>query len=456
MPLISILTFRGIPLSLQTNQNIFTVSRLNAEVRLLLESEMGIVWLVGEVSNFSAPVSGHWYLSLKDSRAQVKCAMFRGNNRRVTFKPENGNQVLVKARLSLYEPRGDYQLIIESMQPEGDGKLQQEFDKLKMQLAAEGLFAQSLKKTLPENPKCVGIITSKTGAALYDILDVLKRRDPNLPVIIYPTTVQGDAATFEIAQAIGRANSRNECDVLIVGRGGGSLEDLWCFNHEVVARTIAASNIPIISAVGHEVDVTIADFVADVRAPTPSAAAELVSRDQSHKEQTLLAKVNRLQSAIKASLSQQLYLLQQTNHRLEKQHPNYRLEQQSQKLDDLESRLLRAIEKHTRSGQSKIQGLSHQLHLNSPDRKLNQQKHSLIQAEQKLIDAINRTMMISKHSLALHAEKLDAVSPLATLKRGYSISKDQSGKVISHASKLTKGDQMITQFVDGEISSTVN
>ncbi|MDB1124731.1 exodeoxyribonuclease VII large subunit [Vibrio algarum] len=443
-------------MSLQTNQNIFTVSRLNAEVRLLLESEMGIVWLVGEVSNFSAPVSGHWYLSLKDSRAQVKCAMFRGNNRRVTFKPENGNQVLVKARLSLYEPRGDYQLIIESMQPEGDGKLQQEFDKLKMQLAAEGLFAQSLKKTLPENPKCVGIITSKTGAALYDILDVLKRRDPNLPVIVYPTTVQGDAATFEIAQAIGRANSRNECDVLIVGRGGGSLEDLWCFNHEVVARTIAASNIPIISAVGHEVDVTIADFVADVRAPTPSAAAELVSRDQSHKEQALLSRVNRLQSAIKASLSQQLYLLQQTNHRLEKQHPNYRLEQQSQRLDDLESRLLRAIEKQTRSGQSKIQGLSHQLHLNSPDRKLNQQKHSLIQAEQKLIDAINRNMMISKHNLALHAEKLDAVSPLATLKRGYSISKDQSGKVISHASKLTKGDQMITQFVDGEISSTVN
>ncbi|GAL23798.1 exodeoxyribonuclease VII large subunit [Vibrio variabilis] len=205
----------------------------------MLENEMGIVWLVGEISNFSAPVSGHWYLTLKDSRAQVKCAMFRGNNRRVTFKPANGNQVLVKARLSLYEPRGDYQLIIESMQPEGDGRLQQEFEKLKMSLAAEGLFSQSLKKPLPSHPKRVGIITSKTGAALFDILDVLKRRDPSLPVVIYPTTVQGDAAAIEIAQAIGRANSRNECDVLIVGRGGGSLEDLWCFNHEIVARTIA-------------------------------------------------------------------------------------------------------------------------------------------------------------------------------------------------------------------------
>ncbi len=237
-------------MSALANQNIFTVSRLNAEVRLLLENEMGIVWLVGEISNFSAPVSGHWYFTLKDSRAQVKCAMFRGNNRRVSFKPASGNQVLVRARLSLYEPRGDYQLIVESMQPEGDGRLQQQYEALKMKLAAEGLFAQTAKKPLPEHPKRVGIVTSKTGAALFDILDVLKRRDPSLPVVVYPTMVQGEEAAIQIAQAIGCANSRNECDVLIVGRGGGSLEDLWCFNNEVLARTIAASQIPIISAVG--------------------------------------------------------------------------------------------------------------------------------------------------------------------------------------------------------------
>ncbi|WP_114974937.1 exodeoxyribonuclease VII large subunit, partial [Vibrio cholerae] len=211
------------------NRNIYTVSRLNSEVRLLLENEMGIVWLVGEISNFSAPVSGHWYLTLKDSQAQVKCAMFKGNNRLVNFKPQNGQQVLVKARLSLYEPRGDYQIILESMQPEGDGRLQQQFEQLKMQLAAEGLFAQTRKKPLPDNPRCVGIITSRTGAALHDILHVLKRRDPNLPVVIYPTLVQGEEAAIQIAQAIGRANTRAECDVLIVGRGGGSLEDLWCF-----------------------------------------------------------------------------------------------------------------------------------------------------------------------------------------------------------------------------------
>ncbi|WP_413285074.1 exodeoxyribonuclease VII large subunit [Vibrio sp. MA40-2] len=441
---------------LQTNQNIFTVSRLNAEVRLLLENEMGIVWLVGEISNFSAPVSGHWYLTLKDSRAQVKCAMFRGNNRRVIFKPCNGNQVLVKARLSLYEPRGDYQLIIESMQPEGDGRLQQEFEKLKMQLAAEGLFAQSLKKPLPENPKTVGIITSKTGAALYDILDVLKRRDPNLPVVVYPTTVQGESSAFEIAQAIGRANSREECDVLIVGRGGGSLEDLWCFNHEVLARTIAASHIPIISAVGHEVDVTIADFVADVRAPTPSAAAELVSRDQSHKQQAILSRTNRLIHTMETALSKRQYRLQQLTHGLEKQHPNYHLQLQSQRLDDLESRLIKITQQQVSAKRYKVDNLNYRLQLNSPDIQLSKQRHSLAQAEQKLIDAINKKMMISKHSLALYAEKLDTVSPLATLKRGYSISKDASGKIINHTSAIKKGDQMITQVVDGTITSTVN
>lgn len=416
---------------------------------------MGVVWLVGEISNFSEPVSGHWYFSLKDPRAQVKCAMFRGNNRRVTFKPENGNQVLVKARLSLYEPRGDYQLIIESMQPEGDGRLQQEFEKLKMQLAAEGLFAQSLKKSLPEHPTRVGIVTSKTGAALFDILDVLKRRDPALPVVIYPTMVQGDSAAFEIAQAIGRANSRNECDVLIVGRGGGSLEDLWCFNHEIVARTIAASHIPVISAVGHEVDVTIADFVADVRAPTPSAAAELVCRDTQHKAQAFTTRQLRLANAVKLWLSSNRHHLQASQHRLEKHHPTYRLEKQAQKLDELTFSLSNAMDRLIRSKQQRLHSQQHKLFLSSPAHKLNQQKQELAQAEHRLKQAINRALLLSKHKLAINAEKLDAVSPLATLKRGYSITKDSSGSVISRKTQVKKGDQLITQLVDGEVVSTV-
>ncbi|AOV90820.1 exodeoxyribonuclease VII large subunit [Vibrio parahaemolyticus] len=440
----------------KTNQNIFTVSRLNAEVRLLLENEMGIVWLVGEISNFSAPVSGHWYLTLKDSRAQVKCAMFRGNNRRVTFKPANGNQVLVKARLSLYEPRGDYQLIIESMQPEGDGRLQQEFEELKMKLAAEGLFAQTNKLPLPEHPKRVGIITSKTGAALYDILDVLKRRDPSLPVVIYPTMVQGDDAAIQIAQAIGRANSRNECDVLIVGRGGGSLEDLWCFNNEILARTIAASQIPIISAVGHEVDMTIADFVADVRAPTPSAAAELVSRDNSHKDQSLVAKQHKLASAMRYYLAQQKQQSAQLLHRLERQHPSYQLQRQSQQLDELDMRLRRAMQRFIDTRQQAVERKHHRLQLNSPIKHLAQQKSRLERVEHKLLDAMDRKLLTMRHQLAIAAEKLDTVSPLATLKRGYSITQTEQGKVVTSADDVKTGDLLVTRLANGEIHSTVS
>ncbi|TOG46698.1 exodeoxyribonuclease VII large subunit [Vibrio parahaemolyticus] len=440
----------------KTNQNIFTVSRLNAEVRLLLENEMGIVWLVGEISNFSAPVSGHWYLTLKDSRAQVKCAMFRGNNRRVTFKPANGNQVLVKARLSLYEPRGDYQLIIESMQPEGDGRLQQEFEELKMKLAAEGLFAQTNKLPLPEHPKRVGIITSKTGAALYDILDVLKRRDPSLPVVIYPTMVQGDDAAIQIAQAIGRANSRNECDVLIVGRGGGSLEDLWCFNNEILARTIAASQIPIISAVGHEVDMTIADFVADVRAPTPSAAAELVSRDNSHKDQSLVAKQHKLASAMRYYLAQQKQQSAQLLHRLERQHPSYQLQRQSQQLDELDMRLRRAMQRFIDTRQQAVERKHHRLQLNSPIKHLAQQKSRLERVEHKLMDAMDRKLLTMRHQLAIATEKLDTVSPLATLKRGYSITQTDQGKVVTSADDVKTGDLLVTRLANGEIHSTVS
>ncbi|OLQ92625.1 exodeoxyribonuclease VII large subunit [Vibrio panuliri] len=439
-----------------TNQNIFTVSRLNAEVRLLLENEMGIVWLIGEISNFSAPVSGHWYFTLKDARAQVKCAMFRGNNRHVSFKPTNGNQVLVKARLSLYEPRGDYQLIIESMQPEGDGRLQQQFEELKMKLAAEGLFAQTNKQILPEHPKCVGIVTSKTGAALFDILDVLKRRDPSLPVIIYPTMVQGEEAAIQIAQAIGCANSRNECDVLIVGRGGGSLEDLWCFNNEILARTIAASQIPIISAVGHEVDVTIADFVADMRAPTPSAAAELVSRDNSHKAQGLATREQKLFAALRYYFAEQKQSLRQLEHRLDRQHPKQQLQRQSQQLDELDGRLQRAMQRFITQHQQKIERQLHRIQLHSPAKRLSAQQAALARMEQKLLDAMDRKLLTSRHQLALAAEKLDTVSPLATLKRGYSITQTDQGNVVHSAQDVKTGDTLITRLADGELRSTVN
>ncbi|MBY6199558.1 exodeoxyribonuclease VII large subunit [Vibrio hangzhouensis] len=464
LPLISILTPLRLAVSLSprstshsssSNQNIYTVSRLNSEVRLLLENEMGIVWLVGEISNFSAPVSGHWYLTLKDSRAQVKCAMFRGNNRRVTFKPVNGNQVLVKARLSLYEPRGDYQLIIESMQPEGDGRLQQEFEKLKMSLAAEGLFSQSLKKPLPQHPKRVGIITSKTGAALFDILDVLKRRDPTLPVVIYPTTVQGEAAAIEIAQAIGRANSRNECDVLIVGRGGGSLEDLWCFNHEIVARTMAASQIPIISAVGHEIDVTIADYVADVRAPTPSAAAELVSNDSAHKRESLQSRDQRLRNAFRYYLTKQKQSLITLVQTLNSHHPKHQLQRQSQLLDECEYRLTTAMKQRLAQEALRLNNKQNRLALLSPEKRLSEQGYRLQQAENRLKQAMQRQLNSAEHQFALQISKLDTVSPLATLKRGYSITQDAQGKVVTQADSVKPGTTLTTQVELGVIVSTV-
>lgn len=439
-----------------TNTNIYTVSRLNAEVRLLLENEMGIVWLVGEISNLTMATSGHWYFTLKDRQAQVKCAMFKGNNRRVTFRPANGNQVLVRARLSLYEPRGDYQIIVESMQPEGDGLLQQQFEKLKMQLAAEGLFAASLKKPLPEQPRRVGVVTSSTGAALHDILHVLKRRDPSLPVVIYPTQVQGKDAAIQIAQAIGRANSRNECDVLIVGRGGGSLEDLWCFNEEIVARTIAASTIPIVSAVGHEIDVTIADFVADVRAPTPSAAAELVSRDTSVRVQQLSQRTDRLAHAFSRHLSRSQEQLTRLQHRLALQHPKARIQHQAQQLDELKRRLHQSMRYRLQTDAQRLDRALEKLERYSPVNQIPGQKALLGYMEQRLIDAMRRQLRQHQHALTLKMETLDAVSPLATLARGYSITRNERGEVIRSVSMLKSGDQIISSFGDGEIQSTVN
>ncbi|KAE8175765.1 exodeoxyribonuclease VII large subunit [Photobacterium carnosum] len=439
----------------QSNDRIYTVSSLNAQVRLILENEMGIVWLVGELSNFSMPVSGHWYFTLKDSRAQVKCAMFKGTNRHVSFKPGNGNQVLVKARLSIYEPRGDYQLIIESMQPEGDGRLQQQFEQLKMTLAAEGLFAQALKKPLPQQPQRVGIITSKTGAALHDILQVLKRRDPSLAVVIYPTMVQGDGAAISIAQAIGRANSRQECDILIVGRGGGSLEDLWAFNEEIVARTIAASQIPIVSAVGHEVDVTIADFVADMRAPTPSAAAELISRDSSAQTDKIAQKQQQLRHAIQFYFADKKQHVNQLKHRLDRQHPQLRLNQQ-QHLDDITRRLQQIMLKKIQKQQQRITQNQYKLSLHSPQQRLQHNTTTLINTKRRLLDAMDRNLLNAQHKLSLSAEKLDTVSPLATLSRGYSITRNDKGDLIRRCDQVKAGDQLITTVTDGKIHTTVN
>ena len=276
------------------SRNILTVTKLNRLARTILESEIGLVWLSAEVSNFVAASSGHWYFTLKDNKAQVRAAMFKNANRSVRVRPKEGDRILVRASVGLYEPRGDYQLIVEHLESDGEGQLKLAYEALKQTLMAEGLFDAQNKKPLPHTIQKVGIITSASGAAIHDALTVFKRRSPATQIVIYPAMVQGELAAGQLINALNKANMRNEVDVVLLTRGGGSLEDLWCFNDEQLARCIAASAIPVVSAVGHEVDMTIADFVADLRAPTPSAGAELLSRDQSALRQQLAQQVSQL------------------------------------------------------------------------------------------------------------------------------------------------------------------
>ncbi|PLV63221.1 exodeoxyribonuclease VII large subunit [Erwinia sp. B116] len=442
-------------MSLPPTANIFTVSRLNTTVRKLLEMEMGQVWLSAEISNFSQPSSGHWYFTLKDDGAQVRCAMFRNSNRRVTFRPQNGQQVLVRATITLYEPRGDYQLIAESMQPAGDGLLQQQFEQLKQRLTAEGLFEQAHKQPLPTPARRVGVITSPTGAALHDVLHVLQRRDPSLPVVIYPTQVQGAEAPSGIVRAIELANARNECDVLIVGRGGGSLEDLWSFNDERVARAIFASRIPIVSAVGHETDVTIADFVADLRAPTPSAAAELVSRNQLELVRQLQSQQQRLEMAMDYYLAQQQRSFSRLQHRLQQQHPQLRLARQQTALIKLQRRLDDAVQLRLRQASRQQERAQQRLSAIRPELRLERARQHLQQWQHRLQQALTQQLNASKQRFGNLTAQLDGVSPLATLARGFSVTTAADGEVIKKTTQLKTGDTLKTRLDDGWVESEV-
>lgn len=436
------------------SQTVYTVSRLNREIRTVLEQGFASLVLTGEISNFIAPASGHWYFSLKDDKAQIKAAMWRGNNRSQSYRPENGAQVTVKARVSLYEPRGDYQLIVEHMEPAGEGQLKQEFDALKMRLAAEGLFSSAYKKPLPQNINRIGVITSATGAAIKDILTVLKRRAPQLEVIIYPAMVQGKEAHIHLINQIELANARNEVDILILGRGGGSLEDLWCFNHEQLARAIHNSDLPIISAVGHEIDTTISDYVADMRAPTPSAAAELVSPNTQELHSKVTQLINRLNNAFKHSIADKRALATQLQHRLNLCHPRNQLNQKAQRLDELSIALQQAMQSRLYQQERTLNNLTPRLMRQSPDKKLAQASHQLSQLQARLNQAIQQQLQQANNSLALQASKLDSVSPLNVLARGYSITKTQQGKVVKSVDQIKAGDVLVTELVDGSVEST--
>ncbi|WP_455425384.1 exodeoxyribonuclease VII large subunit [Dryocola sp. LX212] len=435
--------------------SIFTVSRLNQAVRLLLEQEMGQVWISGEISNFSQPSSGHWYFTLKDDTAQVRCAMFRNSNRRVTFRPQHGQQVLVRANITLYEPRGDYQIIVESMQLAGEGLLQQQYEQLKHRLTTEGLFEQQYKKSLPSPARQVGVITSKSGAALHDILHVLKRRDPSLPIVIYPTSVQGADAPAQIVRAIELANQRAECDVLIVGRGGGSLEDLWSFNDERVARAIFASQIPVVSAVGHETDVTIADFVADLRAPTPSAAAEIVSRNQLELLRQIKSQQTRMEMALDYYLAQRTQRFTRLQHRLQQQHPQLRLARQQTALERLQQRLSVAMESKLRRSGQQQQRLAQRLNQQQPQARIHRAQTRIQQLEYRLSQVLTARLNSTRQRFGTALAQLEAVSPLATLARGYSVTTATDGKVLKKAKQVKSGDTLTTRLEDGWVESQV-
>ncbi|CDL87688.1 exodeoxyribonuclease VII large subunit [Xenorhabdus cabanillasii] len=442
-------------MSLPTNTGIFSVSRLNQTVRQLLELEMGRVWLSAEISNFSQPSSGHWYFTLKDERAQIRAAMFRSYNLRAAFRPQNGQQVLVRAQITLYEPRGDYQLIVESIQPAGDGLLQQQFEVLKQKLAAEGLFEQIYKKPLPSPAKCLGVITSTSGAALHDILNILKRRDPSLPIIIYPTAVQGAEAPLQIIRAIELANTRQECDILIVGRGGGSLEDLWCFNDEQVARAIFQSQIPIVSAVGHETDVTIADFVADLRAPTPSAAAELVSRNQIELLRQVQSLQQRLEMAMDYFFAKKQRIFNGLQHRLQQQRPDLRLARQQNRLSELRQKLVDGLLRCLKQNSISYEKLNQRLLQHNPEQEIRYYSQHIQQYDFRLKQAIERQLSRYKERFVVSCSRMEAVSPLATLSRGYSISEMPDGKLLKQVKQVKVGDSLKTRLLDGWVESQV-
>jgi len=435
------------------SRDIYTVSRLNREVRTVLETGFPLLWIEAELSNFARPSSGHWYFSLKDEAAQVKCAMFRNRNQLVKVLPANGKQVLVRARIGLYEPRGDYQIIVEHMEEAGDGALRRQFDLLKDKLASEGLFDSSHKKNIPENISRVAIITSATGAAIHDILSTLKRRYPMSSTIIYPVPVQGKGAASNIAKAIKKANIRNEVDIILLARGGGSLEDLWEFNEEVVAREIYKSSIPIVTGIGHEVDFTIADFVADQRAATPTAAAELISPDRVQQIQ----KINTLQSRLTYLIRHNLQQKQQTMDGLSKRlrHPKERLQKIQNRINEFRLRSTRAMQHNISKKRSDVTILDAKLKQHAPLQRVQYLQQRSQQLNTRLQKSVQQILTTQKQKFDHIVFSLDALSPLHTLKRGYAIVKDDKNNILYSSEKLKTGQKISTQLKQGQFSATI-
>jgi exodeoxyribonuclease VII large subunit len=437
------------------DRDIYSVSRLNREVRLLLERGFGSLWLEGEISNFAKPSSGHWYFSLKDAAAQVRCAMFRQRNMLCSFTAQDGQKVLVRGRIGLYEPRGEFQLIVDHMEDAGLGALKRQFEALSAKLKEEGLFAAERKRSLPSLPKRIGIITSPTGAAVRDILHVLARRFPAVAILIYPVSVQGVQAAPEIVAALQAAGRRAECDVLILARGGGSLEDLWAFNDERLARAIVASPIPVITGIGHEIDFTIADFAADARAPTPSAAAELVVPDAEEWLNAFDRLGARLQRDMRRRLDEHRERLRWLTGRLSQVSPTARLDAQAQRLDELEQSLVRALRRRLQEHRERLRWLTGRAALVSPSTRLAQQSLRLENLSQQLTRAWRHALDSRREKLLPLIRTLNAVSPLATLERGYAIVSVEGGEILRNAADAKPGTIIDARLAHGRLRAKV-
>jgi exodeoxyribonuclease VII large subunit len=437
-------------------REVYSVSRLNQEVRMLLEGVFPLLWVEGEISNFSRPSSGHCYFTLKDSDSQIRCAMFRPKATNLRHAPKNGDQVLLRARVSLYPARGDYQLIVEHLEDAGEGALRRAFEQLKAKLQAEGLFAPEHKKPLPALPRRLGVITSPTGAAIRDVLTVLARRFPSLPVLIYPVPVQGAGAGEKIAETIRLASARREVDALLLTRGGGSLEDLWSFNEEVVARAIFDCKIPLVAAVGHEVDFTIADFVADARAPTPSAAAELLSPDGEAWREALARQGERLHKLLQQQLSRTAERIGWLRRHLDQHHPRRRLMDANLRLDELEGRLQQAGRRRLREFEQRRDGLTQRLHRQSPALRVQTLEARRKELLHRLQFAMTCELREQEQTLMGLVRQLDVVSPLATLARGYAvIRREADGSIVRSTRKIRAGEPVSAQLAEGTLHCRV-
>uniref|UniRef100_A4XY22 Exodeoxyribonuclease 7 large subunit n=1 Tax=Ectopseudomonas mendocina (strain ymp) TaxID=399739 RepID=A4XY22_ECTM1 len=437
---------------LNLDREVLSVSQLNNRARLLLEDVFSGIWVEGEISNLARPASGHVYFTLKDSQAQVRCALFRQNAARVRQALRDGLAVKVRGKVSLFEGRGDYQLILDAVEPAGDGALRLAFEALKEKLGAEGLFSTERKIALPAHPRRIGIITSPTGAVIRDIISVFRRRAPQVELNLIPTAVQGREATAQIVRALQRADALG-FDALILARGGGSLEDLWCFNEESVARAVAACVTPIVSAVGHETDVSIADFVADVRAPTPSAAAELLAPDSSELVQRLHNLQRRLVLHMQGRLARERLRLDGVSRRL--RHPGERLRQQAQRLDDLDMRLRRAFAQRLANQYERLARLDARLAAQHPGRNLALLRQRLDGLAARLPRAMQGQLRSQRQQLGALAAQLQIVSPLATLGRGYSILLDERGQAVRSAAQTQPGQRLKARLSEGELDVRV-